>query len=142
MMLLLDANVFLRALTVTDDPELERVRGIASRLFREIEAGNVEAMVSDAVLAEVAFILTARSQYGLPVEDAAGMLKALVELRGLRVSDRQTLLHALALWAERPKLGFVDALTATQAQRLDVELVSFDSDFDGFAGIRRWLPSA
>jgi len=140
--ILLDANIFLRALTITDDPELERMCGIGSELFRDIEAGEVEAMVSEAVLAEVAFVLTARAHYGLPVAEAAGMLAGLVQLRSLRVNDRQMVLHALALWSDRPKLGFVDALTATQARRLNVDLATFDSDFEGIEGIRHWPGSS
>ena len=139
-MLLLDANVFLRALVVSDDPALERAHRLSRQVFVDIDAGVEEAIVSDAVLAEVAFILTARSHYALPVDEAALKLKALVDLRGLRVSNRQIVLAALDLWADRPQLGFVDALVASQAQRMAVELVSFDSDFDGIDGIQRWHP--
>lgn len=139
-MILLDANVFLRLLTMSSDPDVQRQHVIAEQLFRSIESGNIEAMVSDAVLAEVAFILTGRRHYGIAVTEAAGMLAALLRLRNLQVTDRQTLLRALDLWSERPTLGFVDALTASQARRLNVELATFDHDYDGIDGIRRWAP--
>lgn len=138
-MILLDANVIIRLLTVPDTPATLSMTAVAAGLFRAIEAGEREAMVSEAVLAEVAFILTSPRHFGMEVPEITGKLSALLQLRNLRVSDRQTLLHALALWAERPKLGFVDALTATQARRLNVDLLTFDSDFDGINGIRRWI---
>jgi len=139
-MLLLDANVFLRALVLSDDSALDRAHRIARQLFLDIDSGKVEAIVSDAVLAEVAFILTARSHYSLPAEEAALKLKAIVSLRGLRTSQREVILSALDLWASMPRLGFVDALVAAQARRLDVQLVTFDSDFDDIDGINRWQP--
>ena len=139
-MILLDANVIIRLVTVPDTPVTTSMTSIAAGLFRSIESGESEAMVSEAVLAEVAFILTSPRHFGMEVPEIAGKLAALLQLRNLRVSDQQTLLYALALWAERPKLGFVDALTATQARRLNVELLTFDSDFDGIEGIRHWVP--
>lgn len=141
-MILLDANVIIRLLTVPDTPATVRMTSTAAGLFRAIESGEADAMVSDVVLAEVAFMLTSPRHFGMEVMEVAGKLSALLQLRNLRVSDRQTLLYALALWEDRPKLGFVDALTATQARRLNVELLTFDSDFDGIDGIRPWAGSA
>jgi predicted nucleic acid-binding protein len=141
-MILLDANVIIRLLTVPDSPATLRMTSVVAGLFRAIESGESEAMVSDAVLAEVAFMLTSPRHFGMEVPEVAGKLSAILQLRSLRVSDRQVLLYALALWAERPKLGFVDSLTATQARRLNVELLTFDSDFDGIDGIRLWAGPA
>lgn len=134
--------MFLRAIVATDNPDLNRFESQAKQIFVELDEGSNEAVVSDAVLAEVAFILTARSHYGLSVDEAAPKLKVLLSLPGLKVNHRRIVLHALDLWTERPKLGFVDALVASQAQHLDVQLVTFDSDFDGIEGIERWNPEA
>jgi predicted nucleic acid-binding protein len=137
-MILLDANVILRLLTSAPHAEIQRMHHIAADLFRRIEAGKAEATVSDAVLAEVAFLLASPRHYGIAVPDVAGMLAALVRLRHLRTSDRQAVLTALDIWATRPSLGFVDALTAAQSIRLDAEIATFDRDFDGIDGVRIW----
>jgi predicted nucleic acid-binding protein len=111
---------------------------IAAEVFRAVSAGTAEAMVSDAVLAEVAFMLTSPRHFGMAVPDVTARLSTIVRLPRLRVSDRQTLLQAFAVWESRPRLGFVDALTAAQARRLNVDLLTFDSDFDRIDGIRFW----
>jgi predicted nucleic acid-binding protein len=137
-MILLDTNVLLRLLTRSDDPLIYDMHTKAVRVFRAIQAGEIEAMVSDCVLAEVAFLLTSPRHYSVPVPEVAEKLAAIIRLRNLRVSDRPTLLHALDIWAEQPALGFVDSLTAAQSRRLDVELFTFDRDFDTIAGIKLW----
>ena len=139
-MIFLDANLFLRALTNSSEPAIQRMNEHAGDLFRRAERNEVEVTTSDAVIAEVAFILTAKAHYQLPVVDAAGRLSALLRLRGLKLRDKRTVLHALDLWSSHPKLGFVDALTASYAQHQGVELATFDSDFDEIPGITRWKP--
>ena len=139
-MILLDANIILRALTHSNDPALQKMSAIAGELLRAMDRGDAEATTSDAVLAEVAFILTAKVRYHLPVSDAAGRLATVIRLRGFKRRDKRHLLRALDLWASNPALGFVDALTAALAQRPGIELATFDSDFDAFPGITRWQP--
>ncbi|MDQ3612797.1 MAG: type II toxin-antitoxin system VapC family toxin [Chloroflexota bacterium] len=139
-MIFLDANVFLRALTRSSDPNTERMRRIADNLFRRVGRGDIDVTTSDAVIAEVAFILTAKSHYHLAVDDAAERLAALLRLQGVRLRPKHVILRALDLWAERPTLEFVDALTASYAQQAGIELATFDTDFDELPGITRWQP--
>jgi predicted nucleic acid-binding protein len=139
-MILLDANILLRALTHSKDPALQRMSDIAGELLRAMNRGDIEATTSDAVLAEVAFILTAKVHYHLPVSDAAGRLTTVIRLRGFKRRDKRHLLRALDLWASHPALGFVDSLTAALAQRPGFELATFGSDFDSLPGITRWQP--
>jgi predicted nucleic acid-binding protein len=138
--ILLDANILLRALTTSSDSTVRLHSQIAAGLLRQMDRGEVEATTSDAVLAEVAFILTAKAHYQLPVADAAGKLATIIRLRGFKRRDKRHLLRALDLWTNQPTLGFVDALTATVAQRPGFELATFDSDFDDLPGITRWKP--
>lgn len=139
-MIFLDANFFLRTLTRPVLPNDLRMNQIASELFRRVEIGEVEVTTSDAVIAEVAFILTAKAHYHLAVDEAVGRLSALLRLRGFKLRDKRTVLDAFDLWVANPRLGFVDALTASHARNTDVQLATFDTDFDGLPGITRWSP--
>jgi predicted nucleic acid-binding protein len=136
----LDANVLLRAFVQPDDPLTQRFSLVATELLRRAGRGDVEITTSDAVLAEVAFILTAKTHANLPVPIAAGFLASFVQLRGFRHGQKRSLLSALDLWTNRPRLGFVDALTAAYAQSPGMRLATFDADFDGLPGIDRWQP--
>lgn len=139
-MIFLDANMFLRTLVRPDDPKSERMSGISAELFRRAARDEITMTTSDAVLAEVAFILTAKTHASLPVPVAAGLLATIVRGRGFRIGDKRAILSALDIWTARPRLGFVDALTAACAQTPGIRLATFDSDFDGLPGIDRWRP--
>ncbi len=139
-MIFLDANFFLRALTRSPRPDVQRMNEIASDLMREAERGVAELTSSEAVIAEVAFILTSKAHYNLPVSDAAGRLATLLRLRGVKLREKRLVLHALDLWTTHPKLGFVDALAAAYADQPGMQLATFDTDFDPLPGIARWQP--
>ena len=139
-MIFLDANVLLRAFVQPDDLLTQRFSLVATELLRRAGRGEVEITTSDAVLAEVAFILTAKAHANLPVPIAAGLLASIVQLRGFRHGEKRSILGALDLWTNRPSLGFVDALTAAYAQAPVMRLATFDTDCDGLSGIDRWQP--
>ena len=139
-MIFLEANIFLRALIHSTDPAIQRMNQHAGDLLRQAERGDVDVTTSDAVIAEVALILTSKSHYQLPVGDAASRLATILRLRGVKLRDKRVILRALDLWASHPKLGFVDALTASCAQQPDTQLATFDSDFDDLPDIVRWHP--
>ena len=136
-MIFLDANILLRTLVDPSGPDSRRLNEVAGNLLRQADRGAVEVTTSDAVLAEVAFILTARAHYQLPATVAAGPI---VQLRGFRHPDKRAILRALEIWAGVPRLGFVDALTAAYAQAPGMRLATFDTDFDALPGIDRWQP--
>jgi predicted nucleic acid-binding protein len=140
VVIVLDANVILRALTLSDDPRVRRANDLASALFRQVDRGDVDVTASDAVLAEAAYILTAKSHYHVPVAEAAAKLAALVSLPGFKLPDKRLIVLALDLWTANPRLGFVDALVAVHAQQPGMRLATFDSDFDSLPGIPRWEP--
>jgi predicted nucleic acid-binding protein len=139
-MIFLDANFFLRALTQSPHPATQRMNRIAGDLMRQAERGEVELTTSDAVIAEVAFVLTSKAHYQQSVLDTADRLAVLLRLRGLKLREKRTILQALDIWKTAPKLGFVDALTAAYAQQAGMELATFDTDFDRFPAILRWRP--
>lgn len=139
-MIFLDTNFFLRALTRADLPQNQPMHDIAIELMRRADRGEVELTTSDAVIAEVAFILTAKAHYHHTVADAAGRLAILLNIRGLRLRDKRILLYALDVWRTRPSLGFVDALTASYAKLNGMPLATFDRDFDSIPDLERWQP--
>jgi predicted nucleic acid-binding protein len=138
--IILDANYFLRALVPPTTPQDQPKAAEAIGLFRAIAAGDQDATTSESIIAEVAFVLTAPRHYGLSPADAAGRLQPIIALRSLKISGKKRLLRALDVWIRDPRLGFVDALTVAYAERPGIELATFDSDFDGVAGITRYQP--
>jgi predicted nucleic acid-binding protein len=139
-MIFLDANILLRTLVDPSGPDSRRLNEVAGNLLRQADRGAVEVTTSDAVLAEVAFILTARAHYQLPATVAAGLISPIVQLRGFRHPEKRAILRVLEIWARVPRLGFVDALTAAYAQAPGMRLATFDTDFDALPGIDRWQP--
>lgn len=139
-MIFLDSNFFLRALTQADLPRNQPMHDIAADVMRRADRGELEVTTSDAVIAEVAFILTAKKHYHLPVADASGRLATLLRIRGMKLREKRVVLHALDLWQTEPKLGFVDALSASFAQLTGVPLATFDSDFDAIPDLKLWHP--
>ncbi|MGH2531866.1 MAG: type II toxin-antitoxin system VapC family toxin [Thermomicrobiales bacterium] len=139
-MIFLDATFFLRALTRSPLPEVQRMNLIASDLILRADRGEVTLTTSDAIIAEVAFVLTSKAHYNHGVPDAAGRLSTVLNLRGMRLRGKRVIPRALDLWASHPKLGFMDALAASYARHTDVELATFDTDFDEIPDITRWQP--
>jgi predicted nucleic acid-binding protein len=139
-MIFLDANILLRTLVDPSGPDARRLNEVAGNLLRQADRGAVEVTTSDAVLAEVAFILTARAHYQLPATVVAGLISPILQLRGFRHPEKCAILRALEIWARVPRLGFVDALTAADAQAPGMRLATFDTDFDALLGIDRWQP--
>jgi len=133
----LDTNLLIRAITRSDNPAVAAQERIAGELIRRANLGEYELTTSEAVLAEVAFILTAKRHYGLSVEDAVARMLPYVRSRGLTL-DRPSVVHdALLIWLEFPRLGFVDALGAAYAKQPRVGLATFDADLDRVPGIKR-----
>lgn len=142
-MTFIDANVILQYIAQPIDPETQAMHDAATELFAGIKCGEVEATTSEAVLAEVAFILTSPRQYHLTPADAAAYLTPILTLTHLRLprGQRRLWLRALQIWTGAPRLGFVDALTVAYSERPGMELATFDSDFAKVAGIVRWQPT-
>jgi predicted nucleic acid-binding protein len=141
-MIFLDANVFLRYLIQPDGPDNQAKHDIAAALFEAIELGEEEATTSEAVLAEVAYILASKRQYNLPTVEIAAYLAPIIRLPSLRLlrGRKGLYLRALEIWSDLSRLGFVDALTAATVERSELQLATFDTDFDSLPNIRRWQP--
>jgi predicted nucleic acid-binding protein len=141
-MIFLDANIFLRYLVEPDGPDNQARHDSVAALFAAIELGDEAATTSEAVLAEVAYLLASKRQYDLPTVEIAAYLAPIIRLPGLRLprGRKRLYLRALEIWSEFSRLGFVDALTAATVERSELRLATFDTDFDSLPDIRRWHP--
>jgi predicted nucleic acid-binding protein len=138
-MTFLDTNIFLRFLTRDDEAKAEACR----RLMLRLDAGEAEATTSESVLAEVAYVLSARSGvgYALAPAEVAARLKPLLSMPGLKLAHKRSYQHALDVYAAHPFLDFEDALSVAHVSRQRLSSVtSYDRDFDKVAGITREEP--
>jgi predicted nucleic acid-binding protein len=135
-----DANLFIAAFVEPQNQPANHFHEVATAFLQAADDGKIAFTTSDAVLAEVAFSLTSKKHYNVPVVTAAAALNSILRARGFRHRDKRVLQRAIEIWLTFPRIGFVDALTAAYAQSPDMLLASFDSDFDPLPGIRRWTP--
>lgn len=128
-----DTNVFLRFLTADDPGKAQRCRA----LFERAERRELDLVISDLVLAELAWTL--RSYYRQPRETIATTLTQLVEMRSVRIPQKATWREAIELYG-RHNVDLVDAYHVTQMSRRRVRRIfSYDADFDRL-GVKREEP--
>lgn len=137
-MVFLDATSLLRVLVVPSTTDDEVKLPETTLLLRRANRGEVEITTSDAVLAEVAIVLASPAQYGLPSPEIGARLKPPLLIRAFRLPQKRLVLRGLEIWRERPRFGFVDALTPAYAEQPGVELAIYGSDFDALPGVRRY----
>lgn len=133
----LDTNVILRYLT-RDDAEKA---GRCLALFERAARSEVALTTSEAVIAEVVYVLSSPSLYDLPRERIRELLLPIIDLRGLKLAVPRHLYHdALALYATQ-SIDFEDALAVAHMREQEIdEIVSYDRHFDGITGITRIEP--
>lgn len=125
----IDANVLLRFLTGEPKDLAER----AARLMARAERGAALLIVSSLVVAEVVWVL--KSFYRRSRQEVAQVLVPLLSADGLEVEDRDTMIQAIELAAEK-NVDFADAVLALRAARQGEPVCSFDGDFRRLPG--RW----
>jgi predicted nucleic acid-binding protein len=131
-----DTNIFVRALT-GDHPTMSP----ASReLFRRAGRGDVLLETSEAVVAEVCYVLTSPRTYQLSRMAAAEVLRPLLQLRALRLPNKEVLLSALDRWSTSAQRKFVDCLVVEHALSQSEAVYSYDRALDRVAGLRRLEP--
>lgn len=135
-MIFVDTNVIVRYFVESDSDEYRRMNRQAADLFDRAAAGEVELFRSDAVVAEVAHVLTAKLR--VPVDGVAARIMALLGMPNLVMANREIVLEALAIWRHRPSLGFVDALGAAHGRQQDNELATFDKAIGKVDGVSLW----
>ena len=135
-MMFLDANIILRFLT-NDMPEKAEQ---CLALFQQVERGEIEATMSESIIAEVVYVLSSARLYNLERDRIRDLLLPIITLRGLKLRSRHLYLHALKLYATQ-HIDFEDALAVAHMKDQKItEIVSYDKHFDRIEGIQRCEP--
>ena len=132
----IDADVLIRVMT-GDDP-IKQEAGI--RLLARVERGELELALAASTIAEVIFVVTSPALYRFDRESAkVGMLRV-VQLAGMRVENRATVLRALELY-NTLATSFGDAMLAATMERQGSTVVySYDRGLRRIPGITRSEP--
>jgi predicted nucleic acid-binding protein len=104
-----DANIFLRFLTVDDRGQHER----AARLFEKAAKGQVRLVCGPPVLFELAWTL--RAAYKTPGAKVVEILSAIYSMPGITLTDEPLVASALTL-ASETGVEFADAYIAASAR--------------------------
>lgn len=132
----IDADVLIRVMT-GDDP-IKQEAGI--RLLARVERGELELALAASTIAEVIFVVTSPALYRFDRESAkVGMLRV-VQLAGMKVENRATVLRALDLY-NTLATSFGDAMLAATMERQGSTVVySYDRGLRRIPGITRSEP--
>ncbi len=134
-MIFVDANVFLRHLvTPATSQDVANARRSAV-LFRRVEQGKEVITTSEATIAEVVFILSAKRHYNTPRKIVVTGLKPLLRPTNCRLAEKAVCLRALDLWEAHSRLSFPDALGAAYSEQLAYELATFDERLSRLPGL-------
>jgi predicted nucleic acid-binding protein len=133
---LLDANVIIRFLR-RDEP---RMVAAADALFARAERGEVRLLLDSVILAEVLFVL--RSFYKLRRETIAETLLDFVNNGGAIETERTAVLNDALERYRHETVDFADAFLAALAVEKQIQVASFDRDFDRFNDVKRFEPTA
>jgi predicted nucleic acid-binding protein len=140
-MTFIDTNIFLRYLARPATPLDEQKYQACARLFQRVQAGEEEITTTEAVIAEVVYVLTSPRQYGLSADDSAARLRPILTLRRFTLPHKRAYLRALDLFATTRGLDFEDALVVAHLERQRLtDLYSYDTDFDQFSTVVRLEP--
>lgn len=126
----IDTNILIRHLTA-DPPEQAR------RATRYLEPAD-ELLLSDLILAEIAYVL--ESYYEVARPQVAATLRSVLTFRAIKVIDAALLQRAVEVY-EVHHLDFADAYLVASAERTGVGVVaSFDRGIDRVGTVRREEP--
>jgi predicted nucleic acid-binding protein len=106
----LDTNLVVRLVT-GDPPEMAQP---VKRLFERAALKEGTLRLTSLVVGESLYVLT--SFYKLPRDRVAQALIRVIDLPGVRTAEADPLKRSLDLFAENPKLHFVDAYLIARAE--------------------------
>lgn len=134
----LDTNILIRYLTKDDPEKAER----SYAFLQAVETGEEIVTTTEAVIAEVVYVLSSKRMYNYPREEIVKRLLPVLQLKGLRLPNKKWYIEALMLYGQR-NIDFVDVLIVTKMKYTSVSIVvSFDRDFDDFPFITREEPTS
>lgn len=120
---LLDANIILRFLTKDHEEHFQQ----SKEIFYAIERGEIEAMLSDFILAEVVYVL--KRIYKHTKSDIASALKKLLLFPHLYTDNKLVTFEALDIYTNQ-NIDFADALLCAKKHIEGYTIISFDKDID------------
>ena len=131
-----DTNIFIRHLT-RDDPIKAQA---CYQLFKQAATNAITLTTTEAVIAEVVFVLSSKRLYNLSRQRIRELLYPLLSLQGFHLPQRSMLLRALDLY-ELHNLDFEDTLVIAHMEQQNLkDLYSYDQGFDKIPGITRHEP--
>jgi predicted nucleic acid-binding protein len=131
-----DANIILRYLT-KDNPKQSQA---CFELFQKARRNEVTLTTSEAIIAEVVYVLQSKQLYALAAEEIRVRLYPVLSIPGLKLPFRRMYLSALDLYA-RYHLDFEDALAIAQMERQNItEVYTYDREYDRMPSIKRLEP--
>jgi predicted nucleic acid-binding protein len=133
-----DTNVILRYLVRDDEEKAQACLAV----FQRAQTGSEELFTCESVIAEAVYVLSShRGPYRLGHDEIAARLMPIVGLRGLRMPQKRVCERALEVYRASLSLDFEDALAIAHMERQGIaEVLSYDRDFDGIAGVKRVEP--
>jgi len=131
----LDTNIFLRFIHKSNLTSFKECK----LLLESIKQGNLSAVSSSHVLAEISWTLKSYSRY--PRVENIKYLKSICRLSNLSIIDDVQIDQAL-IYFERFNIKFIDCLIASSKhlQSGKWQLVSYDTDFDKIKSLKRFEP--
>ena len=134
----LDSNIFLRYITRDDEKKAQA----CFRLFQRLQNGKERAATCEAIVTEIVYVLSSRKHYNLSHQEVSIRMRPLLDLKGLKLPQKQVYLRALDFYASYLMLDFEDALLLAHMERQkSKEVLSYDTDFDSVGGVNRLEPS-
>lgn len=130
----LDTDAILRFLTRDDEQKASRVLSLLRRVAKNEET----LVVSPLVVFEVVFTL--QSYYKVPRDETRRLVLSILNLKGLRLSDRDVFVRALDDYCDMG-IPFADAFNANYMRSHKIEeIYSYDRDYDRIDGVKRVKP--
>jgi len=130
----IDTNVFLRYLTGDDSEKAANSLALLNRLERNQEKATTNLLV----IFETVFTL--ERFYKVGAEEVRNLLQPILELRGLKFREADTVIDALEIHT-RKNIPFADAFNVAYIRANNLkEIYSYDEDFDRFEDIARIEP--
>lgn len=135
-MIFLDTNIFLRVL-LDDHPHFSSRCRV---LLKKVETGQIEAITTDLVIAEVVFVLEAPIQGNLSKATIRQLLLPIVLLPKLSMSSKNLWESIFKLYVDK-NVDFTDAYNMVVMNTQGIEKVySYDRDFDKVRILKRLEP--
>jgi len=117
--LVADTNIFLRFILKDIPVQYDETK----KLFNDVKRGELELVVPQIVIFEVAFALT--TFYRFSREKVMESLRSLIATHYFKIQDRDIFKGAIRIYLDH-KISFVDSFLLAYASEKNVGLFTFD----------------